>query len=171
MKSGARAPGQEDPVSIPTTDAPRVPLDVRPVLAEGGEPYRLIMDTVEALAPGEVLALRTPFDPAPLHRVLGGLGFERATRELGPGDFETEYRRTGDLPPRELDVRGLQPPEPMERTLAVLDEMPGGQALVQVNDRVPAFLLPLLDERGLRYRIGADARGTITTIWRPAARS
>ncbi len=158
-------------MSSATSDAPaagsaRVPLDVRPVLAEGGEPYRLIMDAVEGLAPGETLVLRSPFDPTPLHRVLGGLGFSRATRELAPDDWETDYWRPGDLAPLELDVRGLQPPEPMERTLAALEELPAERALIQVNDRVPAFLLPLLDERGHRYRIGADARGTVVTIWR-----
>ncbi len=158
-------------MSSPTTDAPRVPLDVRPVLAEGGEPFRLIMDAVAALAPGEVLALRSPFDPAPLHRVLGGMGFDRETRELGPDDFETEYRRPGEPAPRVLDVRGLQPPEPLERTLSVLDELPENQALVQLNDRLPAFLLPLLDESGWRYRTADEARGTVTTIWRAAAAS
>ena len=163
-------------MSSTTSDAPaagsaRVPLDVRPVLAEGGEPYRLIMDTVEGLAPGETLVLRSPFDPAPLHRVMAGLGFSRSTRERAPDDVETDYWRPGDLAPLELDVRGLQPPEPMERTLAVLDELPAERALVQVNDRVPAFLLPLLDERGYRYRIGADPRGTVVTIWRPRAAS
>lgn len=163
-------------MSSTTSDAPaagsaRVPLDVRPVLAEGGEPYRLIMDTIDGLAPGETLVLRTPFDPAPLHRVLAGLGFSRSTRELAPGDFETDYWRPGEVPPLVLDVRGLQPPEPMERTLAALEELPAEQALVQLNDRVPAFLLPLLDERGHRYRIGADERGTVVTIWRPRAAS
>ncbi len=155
----------------PAAGSPRVPLDVRPVLAEGGEPYRLIMDTVDGLAPGETLVLRSPFDPTPLHRVLAGLGFSRSTRELAPGDFATDYWRPGEVAPLELDVRGLQPPEPMERTLAVLEELPADRALVQVNDRVPAFLLPLLDERGYRYRIGADARGTVVTIWRPRAAS
>lgn len=155
----------------PPTGSGRVVLDVRPVLAKGDEPYRLIMDTVGGLVPGETLVLRTPFDPTPLHRVLAGFGFSRSTRELAPGDFETEYRRAGDVAPLELDVRGLQPPDPLERTLAALDELPAERALVQVNDRVPAFLLPLLDERGYRYRIGADDRGTVVTIWRPSVPS
>lgn len=147
-------------------DAPRVPLDVRPLLAAGGEPFTLIMDAVKGLAPGEVLALRSPFDPTPLHRVLAGHGFARATRADAPDDWETEYWRPGEEPPLVLDVRGLQPPEPMERTLAALDLLPAPRALLQVNDRVPAFLLPLLDERGYRYRIGEDARGVLVTIWR-----
>ena len=146
--------------------APRVSLDVRPVLAAGGEPFTIIMDAMKGLAPGEVLALRSPFDPTPLHRVLAGHGFSRATRADAADDWQTEYWRPGEEPPLVLDVRGLQPPEPMERTLAVLDDLPASRALLQVNDRVPAFLLPLLDERGYRYRIGEDGRGVLVTIWR-----
>lgn len=154
----------------PPVDAPRHDLDVRPVLAAGDEPFRPIMDAVEALPPDGVLALRSPFDPAPLHRVLGGRGFARHTRELGPGDFETLYWRAPDPAgePLVLDVRGMSAPEPMERTLAALDDMEDGRELVQLNDRVPAFLLPLLDERGYRYRVVHDEQGVVTTIWRAA---
>ena len=52
-----------------------------------------------------------------------------------------------------LDVRGLEPPEPMIRTLAALEQLPPGSTLVQINVRVPKFLLPLLDERGFTYDI------------------
>jgi uncharacterized protein (DUF2249 family) len=52
-----------------------------------------------------------------------------------------------------LDVRGLTPPEPLQRTLAALETLPDGATLVQVNDRVPQFLLPLLHERGFAYAI------------------
>jgi uncharacterized protein (DUF2249 family) len=50
-----------------------------------------------------------------------------------------------------LDVRGLEPPEPLQRTLEALDSLAPGQALMQVNVRVPQFLLPLLAERGFEY--------------------
>lgn len=52
-----------------------------------------------------------------------------------------------------LDVRELPPPEPMEMTLAVMDRMPKGVTLHQLNQRVPQFLLPLLPERGLTHKI------------------
>ena len=149
-----------------TDPGPRTELDVRPTLAAGGEPYSMIMEAVDGLAPGEALVLRSPFEPTPLHRVLAGMGFRHVVRELAPDDWVTEYRRRNDEPALVLDVRGLQPPEPLERTLEALDGMPAGRTLLQINDRVPAFLLPLLDERGYRYRIGEDARGTLVTIWR-----
>ena len=50
-----------------------------------------------------------------------------------------------------LDNRGLEPPEPMMRTLAKLDELAPGDVLVIHNDRLPAFLLPELDDRGYAY--------------------
>lgn len=52
-----------------------------------------------------------------------------------------------------LDVRRLSPPEPMELTLSVLEKLPQGANLVQINERVPQFLLPVLLERGFRYAI------------------
>lgn len=52
-----------------------------------------------------------------------------------------------------LDVRGLEPPEPLVRTLAALEELPEGGTLVQINVRVPRFLLPQLRERGFSWEI------------------
>ncbi len=52
-----------------------------------------------------------------------------------------------------LDVRGLEPPEPMVRTLAALDRLPKGDTLVQVNVREPRFLLPQLQERGFTWEV------------------
>lgn len=153
-------------MSTSTNGGPRTELDVRPTLAAGGEPYSMIMEAVNRLGPHETLVLRSPFDPTPLHRVLAGMGFSHTTRELGPDDWVTEYARQDEEAPLVLDVRGLLPPEPLERTLEALEGMPAGRPLLQVNDRVPAFLLPLLDERGYRYRIGEDERGTLVTIWR-----
>jgi len=70
-----------------------------------------------------------------------------------------------------LDVRGLEPPEPMVRTLEALERLPAGATLVQRNDRVPHFLLPLLGERGFTHEIDAAAPGggVVVRIRRSAA--
>ena len=52
-----------------------------------------------------------------------------------------------------LAGRGLEPPEPMVRTLEALAEMPRGKTLVQINVRVPQYLLPKLSERGFVYDV------------------
>ncbi|MDU8356938.1 DUF2249 domain-containing protein, partial [Pseudomonas syringae pv. actinidiae] len=115
-------------------------LDVRPILAEGGEPFGAIMEAVAKLAPGQGLRLLAPFKPAPLFHVLGQRGFEPTAREIGGGDWEVTFRPTAEKqdpagvekdfatgpggnaeawpePIAELDNRGLEPPEPMVRTL------------------------------------------------------
>lgn len=154
--------------------APRTRLDVRPVLARGEEPFASIMAALDALPSGHVLALETPFEPAPLHKVLAKQGYEHACTTLAADHFLTEYwvpGATPDVPSGTeiiIDVRGMEPPRPMELTLDALDELPEGGRLVQVNDRVPAFLLPHLEECGYDYAIGSDDRGTVVTIWRAA---
>lgn len=50
-----------------------------------------------------------------------------------------------------LDNRGLEPPQPMMRTLAALEELQEGQTLVIINDRRPMFLFEQLDEMGYLY--------------------
>ncbi len=50
-----------------------------------------------------------------------------------------------------LDNRGLEPPEPMMRTLAALEDLSDGEQLVIRNDRRPMFLFAELDERGWSY--------------------
>ncbi|WP_255171545.1 DUF2249 domain-containing protein [Natrononativus amylolyticus] len=69
--------------------------------------------------------------------------------------------------PREhLDVRSLGPPEPLQRTLERLVELPPETVLVQRNDRVPQFLYPKLDERGYRYETVDLETEVVTAIWR-----
>lgn len=60
-----------------------------------------------------------------------------------------------------LDVRAMSPPEPMELTLTVLDALGEGTSLLQLNERVPQFLLPLLEQRGYAYLIEEDPEGTV----------
>ena len=68
-----------------------------------------------------------------------------------------------------LDVRGLEPPEPMVRTLAALESLPADAVLVQRNDRVPQFLLPLLAERGFRYEVDDGASDAVVVRIRRAS--
>ena len=70
------------------------------------------------------------------------------------------------LPAEVLDVRGLEPPEPMQRTLEILETLPVGGTLMQINSRVPQFLLPLLEERGFEYTKMSEAGGVVTGLIR-----
>lgn len=50
-----------------------------------------------------------------------------------------------------LDNRGLEPPQPMMRTLTALEKLQPGETLTIINDRRPMFLYEQLDELGYKY--------------------
>ena len=52
-----------------------------------------------------------------------------------------------------LDNRGLEPPQPMQRTLKALEELQAGQTLKIINDRKPMFLFEELDQKGYHYEV------------------
>ena len=60
-----------------------------------------------------------------------------------------------------LDVRGLEPPEPMVRILERLDTLAPGATLDVVHDRHPIFLYPQLDARGFAYETEEEAPGRV----------
>jgi uncharacterized protein (DUF2249 family) len=152
-----------------------VELDVREDLRSGREPFVRIMNTVGALADDDVLHLRAIFEPVPLFTVLGKRGFAHESRSHAADDWSVWFWRPGasgpvvpnesdapvtdnDVPADDdttmyFDVRGLNPPEPMMRTLVALETLPVGHTLVQINSRVPQFLLAALAERGFAWEI------------------
>ena len=153
-------------------------LDVRPILRAGGEPFEKILETVATLAPGQGLRLFATFKPVPLFHVLGSKGFDYEANELDGGDWEVLFRRsrtpaaaepvavtaasdaTGwPKPAQEMDNRDLDPPEPLVRTLAAVEELGQGEVLSVLLCREPVFLLPKLGERGHEWRGGFDADG------------
>ena len=169
------------------TRARIVELDVRDDLRSGREPFSRIMSSVAALGSDDVLHLRAIFEPVPLFAVLAKRGFAHEAKSHAPDDWSVWFWRSadnlasapetadashGDVPPDDattthLDVRGLGPPEPMMRTLAALETLPRGHTLVQINGRVPQFLLPMLAERGFACAID-DSRSdrVLVRIWR-----
>ncbi|HEY8342372.1 MAG TPA: DUF2249 domain-containing protein [Calditerricola sp.] len=158
-------------------------LDVRPQLARGEEPFDLIMKTVKSLAKEDTLILHAPFKPTPLIGVMKWKGFTHRAEQVGPKHWvvtfvhksrahelaqqekgertqqeESVKEKTAAATEREpkvhiLDNRGLQPPEPMVRTLNLLNRVPHGDTVIIHNDRVPVFLLQELDELGFPYTV------------------
>lgn len=68
-------------------------VDVRPMIADGVEPFPTLMASVEALADGEEFIVIAPFEPVPLEGVLSSQGFEYVAVELGGGDWQVTFRR------------------------------------------------------------------------------
>jgi len=158
-----------------------VDLDVREDLRAGREPFSRIIAARRALPPDGVLRLRAIFEPIPLYGVMEKQGLAHWTERLGEEDWRVWFyparaeadaapsspgvavaataspAQAAEVPPDGgvivLDVRGLEPPEPMMRTFAALESLPRGSTLVQLNVRVPQFLLPQLEARGFTYEV------------------
>lgn len=66
-----------------------------------------------------------------------------------------------------LDVRGMQPPEPIERVLETIGDFKEGDTLRLVIDCMPHPLFRILERNGYGYRTepGKESLHEIT-IWR-----
>ena len=155
--------------------ARRVSLDVRDAIRRGEEPFAMIMAAVAGLGPDQALVLRAPFEPVPLYRVLGKRGFGHWTERRADDDWWVWFYRgeatPASAPPttgggRTLDVRGLEPPQPMVAVLERLDTLAPGETLTVVHDRRPTFLYPQLDERGFTHRTEEPEPGVIHILIR-----
>ncbi|MCZ7657030.1 MAG: DUF2249 domain-containing protein [Xanthobacteraceae bacterium] len=58
-----------------------------------------------------------------------------------------------------IDVRGLEPPEPMVAILTLIDSDQVDCALIAHLDREPIFLYPELDDRGWAHEIVESSCG------------
>jgi uncharacterized protein (DUF2249 family) len=163
-------------------------LDVREQLKRGGRPMQRILEAVRGLPRDEDLVLLATFEPVPLYAMMRLRGFRHEARRLPAGDWEVRFHRgaqppapapgagveaEGEPPPEgeadyvRLDNRGLEPPEPMMRTLQALGDLRARAVLEIHNDRAPQFLYPHLRERGYRFRTLEQPDGSaLVRIWR-----
>lgn len=146
-----------------------VDVDVRPILRAGGEPFSVIMATLEHLQPGQGLRLFASFKPVPLFAVMADKGFAHSAQPLDGGEWEVLFtpavvapEPTGRAaaasifdnwpePALKMDNRDLEPPEPMVRILAAADRLAPGETLSVLLRREPVFLFPQLEKRGFRW--------------------
>ncbi len=157
-------------------------LDARPILAKGGDPFRLIMRTVGELEAGEALHLVVGFDPVPLYSVLGNQGFA-AHKQVVDGTFHIWFwrehapqhpkvasfqERSGLQEPVELDVSGLEPPQPMIAILEKLVELGDGAQLLVHHHRDPVLLYEKLAARGYAARTSKRGEGDYLVHIAPA---
>jgi uncharacterized protein (DUF2249 family) len=151
-----------------------VHLDVREDIARGVEPFARIMVAVRSLAEDRVLILRVPFEPIPLYEVLGKRGFAHWTERRAADDWSVWFYREAAVPAAPtpaapaaetrhhvLDVRGLEPPEPMVRVLQATGRLGDNGELEVHHDRRPTFLYPLLEERGFVHETDEPEPGLV----------
>lgn len=153
-------------------------LDVRPLLHAGQEPFAAIMAAVDGLARGQALRLIAPFRPVPLYKVMANRGYGASERALPGSDWEVVFTPKGAMPVdtglaagsspsaagwkspiEELDLRELDPPEPMVRILDTLGMLEAGDVLFALLSREPLFLFPELAKRGHEWAGNFDTAG------------
>lgn len=164
------------------------PFDVRPILAEGRDPFAEVMKASAAVPAGGFLVVDAPFDPVPLRRVLAGKGFTSVGRSPGPSHWRICFRRveSGDAlppaaPPRpkpgeiwregnvvHIDVRGMAPPGPLTAVLRLV-ESGDAPAVMAHLDRDPLPLYSELEQRGWECVAKQNHGDEIRLILRPRA--
>lgn len=152
------------------------PLDVRPTLDRGGDPFNEIMRELMMLREGYALEVINSFEPTPLLKIARDKGFSsmvetredavytyfikagEAKEKVPSNDMifkvsvaEHEKRRTNcNKVVHEIDVRDLEMPLPMITILQELEDMKGNEALYVHHKKVPQYLLPELAERNFK---------------------
>ncbi len=160
-----------------------VKLDVRDMLKNGEEPFGRIMDVVKGLRENQVFLLEVLFEPGPLYDVMEKRGFASYTEKVSDDHYRVYFYRkekidevqsSKQVEPEKrkrregnriiLNVKGLEPPQPMELVLTTLQELEEEDELVVEHERTPVFLLPRLEERGFKYEIQEKGQGEVTII-------
>jgi len=164
-------------MNIEKLDASKITeLDVRDEIASGRDPFAIIMDALKVMPTSNTLKLINVFEPIPLINKLNKKGYETFVDNSVDGvvityfykkqemdiDVETRFasKDTFDKVKAfygdkivEIDVRDLEMPEPMVQTLANSEGLKEGFALYVNHKKVPQYLIPELEERGMKFLI------------------
>ncbi|WP_188693969.1 DUF2249 domain-containing protein [Pullulanibacillus camelliae] len=165
-----------------------VELDVRPYLRKKIEPFKIIMATVKDLREEDTFILHATFNPKPLISVMKRKGFASSTEKVDKKHWvitfnhksredalveqaakpqaNKEKRSVLNKGPQlyKLDNRGLEPPNPMIRTLNQLELCHPGDKVIIHNDRVPVFLIEELNTLGYSYIVEEQGDGSAHVI-------
>jgi len=159
--------------------------DVREISCR--EKHARIFQRWNLLSVGTHFVLVNDHDPVPLyyqfeHQFPGAFTWEYLLQ--GPDEFQVKITRTAvtvapaaltppnggcgshRTPSALLDVRGLEPPEPMMNILSALEILPVGRELRAVTDRKPVHLLEELDSRGIAHRSEEQTDGSWLSTFR-----
>ena len=70
---------------------------------------------------------------------------------------------------KRLDVRNLEPPQPMIKVAQALEELKEGETLEVLGSRPFTHLLPRLEELGYRYELRETEEGYLLRIWKKSS--
>ncbi len=182
-----------------------VKLDVRPIIAQGKDPFGYINKAAKNLKPEQILLIINDFEPIPLIDYLISKNFVHWMKQDDEGNYLTYFKlnckkpgfwqrlfgkkevpcrfhsldkevssskqnekapvsvphqKEGDFEKiekqydgkmKQIDVRDLEMPMPMQRILESIEQLPEGYALFVHHKRIPQFLLPELKKRNYSY--------------------
>lgn len=155
-----------------------IELDVRPILASGTDPFKTIMGTFKKLPDESTLKLINTFEPIPLIKILNEKGYTSFVErqddlvitwfkmgvdskttpqknestgtivEYNAQDFEDKIIAAGEEL-KTIDVRSMEMPTPMIRTVETLEELKQGEQLLVIHRRIPKYLF--IELQNLKY--------------------
>lgn len=165
-----------------------VELDVRSVIDSGKDPFKIILEKVNAISSGQVLKLINSFEPAPLISLLESKGFLSYTEIIKDDLVFTYFYKTNNAlmdsnlekgntdndwdeviekykeKTTEIDVRNLEMPRPMIVILENIENLTNDSALFVNHKKIPVYLLPQLQEQNFDYRIKEIGEGDVKMI-------
>lgn len=163
-----------------------VVFDVRPI--PGRVKHQQIFQRWFNLPVGGHFILLNDHDPVPLYYQFNAEfpeAFSWDYVERGPEEFRVKITKlkavTASIPTpplaaaqaaapvatvdrQEIDVRGLEPPEPLVRILDALESLPAGATLSAHTDREPCHLFGEAEQRGFRHDCREQADGSWVTV-------
>lgn len=156
--------------------------DVREILANGSDPLKEIMKQFKSVEIGNALCIINTFVPTPLVKLFERDNALSYTETINDKEFHTYFfkqerkksfvsasketqiynedeaefaenkdRFIGKM--KEIDVRHLEMPEPMQTILAELEILPNEHALYVNHKRVPIYLLEELESKNFIIHI------------------
>lgn len=172
--------------SSAASNDPSVVFDVRPI--PGRVKHTQIFQRWFDLPVGEHFILLNDHDPVPLYYQFNAEfagAFQWDYLERGPEEFRVKITKlkavTGAAPTpplaaaqaaapvttngeQSIDVRGLEPPEPLVRILDALESLPAKTTLRAHTDREPCHLFGEAEQRGFQHDSKEQSDGSWLTI-------
>lgn len=168
--------------------------DVRPIIDNGADPLKEILGRFKDVEPGKILNVVNSFIPTPLIHLLKKEKAEDAyVEQISEKEYHTYflkkfqkensvktaddegmmddaagfnalYDKYAPANIREIDVRALEMPGPMQAILAELERLPEGKALFIHHKRVPVYLLEELAEKEFDAHIHQQGEGNVKML-------
>jgi len=148
------------------------------MIENGNDPFETVVSAFDRLTPGESFTLVVPFDPKPLIAFLSRRGAKPTLLQNERGDVR--YLITSEAQPRTenracpypnadgvMDLRNLEPPEPMLQILEALEKAPTGKTVVALLSRTPGHLITMLERRGVPVKLEEKDGGFVITVTKP----